>query len=134
MVLTSILHAQPQHIKEKIRSQKIAYITSRINLTEQEAQKFWPVYNDFDRKKEDIHLRKRIIMKNLIEKMDTLSSKQKEQMLDEIILLKKQEAELVSAYHQKFKQVLPIEKVVLLYKAEHEFKIKLMKQLQKRPH
>ena len=33
---------------EKIQSLKIAFITQKLQLTPDEAQKFWPVYNQYD--------------------------------------------------------------------------------------
>lgn len=34
---------------EKIQSLKIAFITERLQLTSSEAQKFWPIYNDYEK-------------------------------------------------------------------------------------
>jgi hypothetical protein len=42
---------------------------------------------------------------------------------------KVQEAELFKKYANEFKKVLPTKKVVLLFKAENEFKRELLKQL-----
>ena len=34
--------------RDKIKTLKIAFITEKLDLSEQEAQKFWPVYNAFE--------------------------------------------------------------------------------------
>ena len=36
--------------KENIEAQKVAFITSKLNLTTEESQKFWPVYNEYESK------------------------------------------------------------------------------------
>ena len=36
--------------KERIMSEKIAFLTVEVGLTPEEAQVFWPVYNQVDRK------------------------------------------------------------------------------------
>lgn len=36
-----------QKSNEKIESMRVAFITNRLNLTPEESQKFWPVYNAF---------------------------------------------------------------------------------------
>ena len=36
---------------EKFKSQKIAFITEKLNLTPKEAQEFWPVYNEFEKQR-----------------------------------------------------------------------------------
>ena len=42
------LIAQKVKIKDRIEPLKIAYITQKLGLTSEEAQKFWPVYNKFN--------------------------------------------------------------------------------------
>lgn len=49
--ITSILNAQPQSEltkKQAIESLKIAFLSRQLSLTPEEAQKFWPVYNQYD--------------------------------------------------------------------------------------
>ena len=41
-------------IQEKIKAQKIAFITDKLELTSEEAQQFWPIYNEFEAKVEKI--------------------------------------------------------------------------------
>ena len=36
--------------KERIRAYKTAYITQELDLSSSEAEKFWPVYNEYDKK------------------------------------------------------------------------------------
>ncbi len=43
--ISYICAAQPP--REKIKALKIAYITKELNLTSAEAEKFWPVYNEY---------------------------------------------------------------------------------------
>jgi len=54
--LTPIMDAQEKEARrsdmdanryEKIESMKIAFITQKLDLTASEAQKFWPIYNQF---------------------------------------------------------------------------------------
>jgi ABC-type uncharacterized transport system substrate-binding protein len=42
------------------------------------------------------------------------------------------EAKLISEYHEKFKTVLPIKKVIAYYKAEEKFKRFLLQEVRKR--
>ena len=34
-------------LKDKFKAQKVAYITSELELSESESQKFWPIYNSY---------------------------------------------------------------------------------------
>ena len=40
-------NAQTQSKDDKVEAVRVAYITSQLNLTPEEAQKFWPVYNKY---------------------------------------------------------------------------------------
>ena len=49
--------------KDKVKALKIAYITEELNLTTEEAQRFWPIYNAFDDKQADLrHEKMRAIL------------------------------------------------------------------------
>lgn len=39
--------SQPQREGERLEALKIAYLTKKLNLTTDEAQKFWPAYNQY---------------------------------------------------------------------------------------
>ena len=41
--------------RDKIKTLKIAFITEKLDLSEQEAQKFWPIYNKYDKKEGPDH-------------------------------------------------------------------------------
>ena len=51
LAVASSLFAQPEKKKEDIKAMKIGFITNELNLTPDEAQKFWPVYNEFQKKR-----------------------------------------------------------------------------------
>ena len=40
-----------QNFQDRIKAQKIAFFTEKIQLTVQEAERFWPVYNEFENDK-----------------------------------------------------------------------------------
>ena len=49
--------------KGKVKALKIAYITEELDLTTEEAQKFWPIYNAFDDKQSELrHEKMRAIL------------------------------------------------------------------------
>src|SRR5688500_9001891 len=39
-------------LKDKIRAAEITYLSQQLNLTPEEAQKFWPIYNNYTREVE----------------------------------------------------------------------------------
>jgi len=132
-LLLSVSFMQAQNKKEekleKVRSQKIAFLTQKMNLSPDEAQIFWPVYNEFSALKKELNKKKRDVMVELKQKWDTATDAQKEAVADQMIAFRMEEAKLDQSYHAQFKDLLPIDKVLKLYQAELQFKNYLMKQI-----
>lgn len=116
--------------KEKIRTLKIAYITDRLNLTPNEAEKFWPIYNTYDenhrllRNKLRLEIKKSIKEKKLI---DTLSERESQRL----VLLKQtidnQIYESKKKFIEQIKKVISYKKIIKLHLAELDFGRNLMR-------
>ncbi|HLW07833.1 MAG TPA: hypothetical protein VKY45_09715, partial [Marinilabiliaceae bacterium] len=106
-----------------------AFFTEKMELSSSTSQHFWPVYNEYFNKKDSIYHLSRDLRTKLQEQASSLTNKQKEEALDLLIKLKIEDSQLEQKYHQKFKRILSINQVILLYQAEHEFKMRLFKQL-----
>ncbi|MEO7961382.1 MAG: hypothetical protein ABIR19_07540 [Ginsengibacter sp.] len=101
----SQLHAQDEDpTGEKIKALKIAFITQKLNLTTSEAEKFWPVYNQYD---QEIHG---------IQKGDVL--KGDEQLLN-----------IRKKYKPSFEKVIGQQKLNKLFNAERDFRSVLIQRL-----
>ena len=114
---------------EKFQAQKIAFITNKLKLTAKEAQIFWPVYNDYDIRKQLINQNRLKVIVRIQKEGVEISEKESTDLADQYILLQKQEAQLAEEFNTKFKTVLPALKVLKLYQAELQFKRELLKQL-----
>ena len=60
--------------EEKIKALKIAFITEELNLTSNEAEKFWPVYNKYDEILHRLERVERYKIKTKIKKLGGVSS------------------------------------------------------------
>ena len=115
-------------IKDKINAQKVAYITKELDLTPQEAQQFWPVYNEFETQRKAIN--KDFKGQNIEERQidfNTLSDKDALEMADNHIILAQKVLDIRKKYHAEFKKVLPAKKLLKLYQAEKDFNKFLLK-------
>jgi len=101
-------------------------------LTTKEAQEFWPVYNDYQARKNKIIQDRRSTTRYYIQNLNNLSEKEIEEMTGKFIRLIKKESDLLLTYHEKFKEVLPIKKVMQIYIAEEQYKTFLLRQLRNR--
>jgi hypothetical protein len=118
--------------KEKVEAMRIAFITQKLDLTPDEAQKFWPVYNEFQKKRDELHKSRRQDIKGAKENIDSLSDKQVEALVDGEMAFRQKNLDLEKEYHSKFKSVLPIRKVAKLYRAEDMFTHRLLEQISDR--
>ena len=88
-----------KEMHKRIESARIAHITQRLDLSPDEAQKFWPVYNQFSKERRELH-------KNLREthkKIDptTASEKELRNLLDLQLTTKQKELDLEKKYTSK---------------------------------
>lgn len=124
--ITSSFAQQPnagKRVKE-IEAIKIGYITRRLSLTPEESQKFWPVYNSYQ---------KELLIINKQKKENRVSqSDNPEKLVDDDFKFDTQILELKKRYRLEFAKVLSAEKVKNLYIAEREFREELIKQLKTR--
>jgi hypothetical protein len=123
------LIAQKGKIKDRIEPLKIAYITQKLGLTSEEAQKFWPVYNKFNDDLQKLRSSTKDKLADELSELASMSETDAEKTLNEMLNYKISEAEMIKKYASEFKKVLPIKKVVMLYKAENDFKRELLKKL-----
>lgn len=117
--------------REELKAQKVAFLTTKLNLTVEEAQKFWPLYNEFEQKHFEVMSQRHEIMRKLRPGAEPLSDKEAEEILDKLILLEMTEAELHKTYVEKYKKFLSAQKILLLHKAERQFKHQLLRNMKK---
>ena len=121
---------EPRSDKEQdIKSQRIAFFTVKIGLTPDEAQVFWPIYNAYWDIKNSIIADRKEKMTYFAENFEIMSNEEMIKYADQYIHYEMELAELLDQYHIKFKEILPIDKVMKIYLADYEFKTYLLKKI-----
>jgi hypothetical protein len=115
---------------EKFSTYKIGFFTKKMNLTSQEAEKFWPLYNEYQKQKNLIQRDKMTMIRDFNQNESTLSDSQLTDMGDKLIKDLSDESSLAVAFHMKIKEILPPAKVIRYYQAENQYKIQLLRELQ----
>lgn len=115
---------------EKLNAFKIGFFTKRLDLTSAEAEKFWPVYNEYQDQKTKLQLEKALIIRNFNRNQSSLSDIQLTEMGDKLIGLITQESSNEVAFHKNLKEILPPAKVILFYQVENQYKAQLLNELQ----
>ena len=119
--------------KEQVEAMKVAYITNKLDLTPEEAQQFWPVYNQFRNELDKIRESRRKDMKKAGEDFAGMSDAEIEKFVDGEVAFRQSELDVLKKYQGQFKKVLPIRKVAKLIRAEEDFKRELLRRMGDRP-
>ncbi|MCY1722810.1 hypothetical protein OU798_20855 [Prolixibacteraceae bacterium Z1-6] len=112
---------------EKYRSEKIAFLTTNLDLSPEEAQKFWPIYNEMDKEKSEAQMRRRELEQKVHNAEASLSDKQIIKLTREYAGNMEQEGALSTKYNEKFLSILPPQKVLKLYQVENDFRMYMFK-------
>jgi len=105
---------------EKMQVDRVAFLTNKLELTVDEAQKFWPVFNEYLKQREDLIKGRREKMRKDIEP-DKATEQDLDIILNDILDQEVKLAQLKKDYFTKIRQVLPVKKVLTLHRAEQEF-------------
>jgi hypothetical protein len=109
--------------RAKIDAARAAYITERLGLTPEEAEKFWPVYREFAQKREAM-------------RMDYVQARRKgvedKELVEMGLKIKQQELDLEKEYSGRLMNIITPQKMMNLRKAEGEFRQIIIKQIQQR--
>lgn len=120
--------------RERMEAMRVAYITQRVGLTTEEAQKFWPVFNEMQTELESIRQERHAMMDSHRDdpQMENSSEAEIKSEMQKMLELDQRELNIKKAYHTKFLAILPARKVALLYSAEEHFKRELIRRLSSR--
>ena len=123
-----ITFGQPN--RDKIKTLKIAYITEKLDLSEKEAQQFWPIYNSYE--EENSKLRSEAYQARKKINFETLSEEEAKQFLKQTRLneAKRQAAE--NDFIDRLTKVISAKKIIMLHKIEDDFKRKMFDEYKKR--
>jgi len=108
---------------ERYRSEKVAFLTDKLDLSPTEAQKFWPVYNEMDKERSEVQQERRDLDRQVREATETLSDKEIIKLTRDYASNAEKEGSLATKYNEQFLKILPAQKVLKLYKAENEFRM-----------
>ena len=120
--------------KGKVKALKIAYITEELDLTTEEAQKFWPIYNAFDDKQSELrHEKMKAILDRFEpENIEKLSEKEASTLLIQMESVEESLFSLRKKFIKDLQGVISAKKIIKLKKAEEDFNRTLLRQMKER--
>jgi hypothetical protein len=128
LALTTLAAARAQQgPQEKVQAFRIAIFTEVLQLTPEEAQGFWPIYNDYlaqrDRLQQQYKPGKQL---------DAMSDSEVEDQIKAYFEKEQKDMDLEKDLYQKLRKVLPTRKIAKIPLAERQFRESLLKKIQER--
>ncbi len=117
---------------EKLTAYKIAFFTKNLDLTPFEAEKFWPVYNDYSARKSKLQADRLLLMRYAAQNKDNMTEAEVISTADKLTQSFADEASMVVSFNENLKKVLPPAKVIRLYQVENQYKQQLLRELNQR--
>ena len=114
----------------QLENAKIAFITNRVTLTQDQAQRFWPLYNEFSDRRRDLNRSGRLLRRDAT---DGLTDQQIRETFTQSFALRQQELNLEKEYFEKFQKVISLRQVAQLFQAERDFTKEVIKRVAGRP-
>lgn len=102
-----------------------------LDLTDDEANVFWPLYEEYGEKKGQLWNRRIDVIKIFLGSYADMSPEMSRILLDQGFNLEKQMLELEMEYAEKFDDVLPPNKVTRLFQAENKLETTMMMEIAK---
>ena len=122
------IFAQNPEAKEKIESARIGFITERLGLTPEQAERFWPLYKEYRTKNVDAATRYRQYRAGV--DVNELTDDQSQRLVEMELDVKQQRLDLEKEYSKKMLDVISTQQVASLRKAEKDFRGILLRRLQ----
>lgn len=111
---------------ERIQRARIAYLSERLNLTPDQAEKFWPVYRELADKRAALRAQVKESQK------EGMTEQEQKQMVEQNLKVRQQELDLEKQYAQRLLNAITAQQLLDLPKAEMEFRRMVLDQIQQR--
>jgi len=123
-----------KHKKEQIKALKVAFITEKVQLSTDEAEKFWPIYNAFDDKQFELRRDKMDALRNRMDEgeLSRMSDKEASSLLSQMENTETEIYQLRKKLVLDLKPIIGPLKILKLKKAEEDFNRKLLHQFKKK--
>ena len=134
LCLSFVAHSQKDR-HERIKALKVPFLTEKLELTPAEAEKFWPIYNSYDKRMHNLRERERELFQEKFSRSGSknkLSETQAKNLIADYNSIQKEKYELESALMRDLTAKLPASKMVFLPEVERNFGRKLWEEYKKR--
>ena len=120
--------SQDKEAMKKIESARIALITERLGLSPEQAEKFWPVYREYNLQR--LQLRQELRETRQEAEVQNLTEEQSKALMKKAMDLKQRELNLDNQYAERMSAVITNQQILQLRNAEKDFQQMLLRRIQ----
>ncbi|MBC7439544.1 MAG: sensor of ECF-type sigma factor [Flavobacterium sp.] len=132
-LISAFSYSQNTRNLERIKVLRIAYISNKLELSSEEAERFWPVFNAFDARQFNLRLKKKQLMFKLKpENSETFSESEMKNLLYETEDLDSEIQLNRKTFVKDLQGIISTKKILILKKLEEDFKNEMLKQIKNR--
>jgi hypothetical protein len=130
LFLYQLSPGQDRDARQKIETARIGLITERLGLTPEQAEKFWPIYNEYNNQRKNLVQELQEARRNV--DMQNISEEQGQALMKLGLDIKERQLQLEKNYSQRLMQVISTQQMLSLRKAEDDFRKMIIQRLEER--
>ncbi len=106
--------------RDVLKVEKKATIAEVMELSKEEADVFWPLYNEYNNKMSEIQNEKIKVIMDFAEHFENLTGEKADELMTKSMVTNQQLLKLKKTYYKKFKKIIPLGKAVMYFQAENK--------------
>ena len=115
--------------QDALQQQKVRFFNERLQLTPAESKNFWPVYNDYQNRRDKVTADRNNLLQYFQANSANMSANEATDAINRYLLFQQQETTLLESYTKRFREFLPEKKVMQIFIVELEYKRWLLENL-----
>jgi hypothetical protein len=108
-------------VRDALRANRKALVTANLKLSDEEATKFWPLYDEYLKELSALQDRLAKVVEQYAKQYETLTDDEASNLTAAYVLEEEQRAKLRHTYLPRFAKVLPGKTLARLYQVENKF-------------
>ncbi len=118
---------------DKIEAMEVSFLTKALELSSDEAQKFWPIFNDIKDERNELKIAKKKLMYDMAKNFETMTVDQAQDYVDQMFAIEKSLNESnFESRHRKIINIIGPNRFLQLKKAEVDFRRQLLREYSSR--
>ncbi len=107
-------------VREAMKAQKKAFVALNMQLTQDEEEKFWPIYDSYQKELQEINQNMGEIIGKYAEhyNANTMTDENAKELLTNWMAIQERLMQLKTSYLPKFEKAIPVKKVARYYQIE----------------